>query len=112
MLEHVRATSRVTYTHLRQGRPIGVREGAFVVGYEKEFHPQEIVNRPKQTALVASALEKAFGQKLRFAYELVAPVSPSDQASPAPDEVAHKPQTPDELVVHGLGAEMIEEMDG
>lgn len=102
MLEAVREQSRVTFTHLDQGWPLEIRNGALVTGYEKEFHPREILDRPKHLAIVTTALHQVFGESLRFEFEVKA--KPNGAQEPTNE-------SPDELVVRSLKADLVEELD-
>jgi DNA polymerase-3 subunit gamma/tau len=106
VLETVRTQSRVTYTHLKEGTPIEIADGALVVGFDEKqkFHAEEIIRRPEQLGRVVGAIGDSFGQKLRFDYRVVAGL-----AAPG-TEIGDV--SPVDLVVKGLGAEIVEEVDG
>ncbi|HVL81722.1 MAG TPA: hypothetical protein VM840_09035, partial [Actinomycetota bacterium] len=111
VLAEVRGQSRVTFTHLQQGRPAEIRDDALIVLFPGAFHAEQLSKRPEQLQRVVVAIANVFGRKLRFVPEVgeVAGVEAAAPGSaPSVDEVS---VSPDELVRQGLGADLIEEMD-
>lgn len=107
VLEAVRAQSRVTHTHLREGWPVELRDDAFVVAFEKDFHAVELSKRADHIERITSVLEGVFGRKL----SLETDVRPGERpASDVEEEVGSPDDSPVDLVRKGLGGEVVEEV--
>ena len=106
VLEAVRARSRVTHTHLREGWPVSVSEDVLVVAFEKEFHASELAKRPDHIERITAVLEGVFGRKLGLETE----VRPGERPAAAPEIEASPADGPVDLVRKGLGAEVVEEV--
>jgi DNA polymerase-3 subunit gamma/tau len=106
LLEAVRAKSRVTHTHLRMGWPVELAPDRLIVGFAKEFHAQELTNKPEHITRVTEVLEQIFGRKLQLEPQVGGVQRPSncEAATPASEVDAV------DLVKRGLGAEVIGEV--
>ncbi len=108
VLETVRAVSRVTHTHLREGWPVELTPDSLIVGFEKDFHATELLKRPDHIERITGVLEQVFGRKLKMETE----VRPGER--PAGEQVEVIESTPDDspvdIVKKGLGAEVVEEV--
>jgi DNA polymerase III subunit gamma/tau len=107
VLETVRALSRVTHTHLREGWPVELTPDSLVVGFEKDFHATELMKRPDHIERITGVLEQVFGRKLRLDTE----VRPGERPqSPVADIGSTPDDSPVDIVKKGLGAEVVEEV--
>jgi DNA polymerase III subunit gamma/tau len=106
VLEAANAQSRVTHTHLREGWPIEATQDRLVVGFEKEFHAEQLTKRPDHIERINNVLPQVFGRKIR----LDAQVRPGERpGSEAPAGNGAESSAVD-LVREGLGAEVVEEV--
>jgi DNA polymerase-3 subunit gamma/tau len=107
VLDRVRAQSRVTHTHLREGWAIEATDDKLIVGFEKDFHAEQLKKRPEHIERITGVLEEVFGRKLRLEPQVRAGERPNDHASGADqaDEVSAE-----DLVRKTLGAEVVEEV--
>ena len=108
VLEAVRARSRVTHTHLREGWPVEAGEDKLVVGFAKEFHAVELAKRPDHLERVNTALEQIFGRKIRIDPQ-VRPDEQPARGEPAAVQ-ADEGDTPVDLLRKGLSAEVVDEV--
>ncbi|HWL64530.1 MAG TPA: DNA polymerase III subunit gamma/tau [Actinomycetota bacterium] len=107
VLDRVRTQSRVTHTHLREGWAIEVTDDKLVVGFEKDFHAEQLKKRPEHIERITRVLEEVFGRKLRLEPQVRAGERPGDQpgAADQADEASAE-----DLVRKTLGAEVVEEV--
>ena len=107
VLDRVRTRSRVTHTHLREGWAIEVTDDKLVVGFEKDFHAEQLKKRPEHIERITGVLEEVFGRKLRLEPQVRAGEKPGENGGGADqaDEVSAT-----DLVRKTLGAEVVEEV--
>ena len=110
-LEAVRSRKRTTHALLKEAWPLQIAEGALVVGFERAFHAEAIL-RTEHAPHLATALQEAFGEKLRLRSEVL----PGQRPGRAPVAASDATGTPDVdgpvgLVMRGLGAEIVEEVE-
>ncbi|HVE91671.1 MAG TPA: DNA polymerase III subunit gamma/tau [Actinomycetota bacterium] len=104
-LAGVRARKRTTHALIKEAWPLEVNEGVLVVGFERSFHA-EAIQKTEHTAHLAAASKEAFGRSLKLRPEVKPGTNPAKAQVAAPVAA-----TPDELVMKGLGAEIVEETD-
>jgi hypothetical protein len=103
----VRALSRVTHVHLREGWPIELGADGLVVAFEKDFHATELMKRPDHIERITGVLEQVFGRKLRLDTE----VRPGERPQAPVADIGSTPDdSPVDIVKKGLGAEVVEEV--
>ena len=107
VLDRVRTRSRVTHTHLREGWAIEATDDKLVVGFEKDFHAEQLKKRPEHIERITGVLEEVFGRKLRLEPQVRAGERPGENGGGADqdDEVSAT-----DLVRKTLGAEVVEEV--
>jgi DNA polymerase III subunit gamma/tau len=107
VLDRVRTQSRVTHTHLREGWAIEVTDDKLVVGFEKDFHAEQLKKRPEHIERITKVLDEVFGRKLRLEPQVRAGERPGEAPGGADqaDEVSAE-----DLVRKTLGAEVVEEV--
>jgi DNA polymerase-3 subunit gamma/tau len=108
VLEAVRGRSRVTHTHLRQGWPIEIAGDKLVVGFDKDFHAQELVNKVEHVQRVTDVLEQVFGRKLMLDAQVRSGGRPDE--GEATHGNGNGAQDAVDLVRRGLGAEVVGEV--
>jgi DNA polymerase-3 subunit gamma/tau len=107
LLEAVRGRSRVTHTHLRQGWPVEIAGDKLVVGFDKDFHAQELVTKVEHIQRVNDVLEQVFGRKLQLDPQVRSGERPDGANGNGGDgNGAHDAV---DLVRRGLGAEVVGE---
>src|SRR5581483_11357043 len=106
VLEAVRVQSRVTHTHLREGWAVEVDEERLLVGFEKDFHAEQLRKRPEHVERITTVLGQVFGRKLRFETS----VGQRPESGGVSSGEAVVGQSPIDLVRTGLGAEVVEEV--
>jgi DNA polymerase-3 subunit gamma/tau len=109
LLEAVRGRSRVTHTHLRQGWPIEIAGNKLVVGFDKDFHAQELVTKVEHVQRVNDVLEQVFGRKLTLDPQVRAGQRPNDGGSNGGGGNGNGAHDAVDLVKRGLGAEIVGE---
>jgi DNA polymerase-3 subunit gamma/tau len=109
VLEAVRGRSRVTHTHLRQGWPIEIADNKLVVGFDKDFHAQELVGKVEHVQRITDVLEQVFGRKLSLDPQVRSGERPSESngGNGSSNDGAHDAV---DLVKRGLGAEVVGEV--
>ncbi|MGH2760204.1 MAG: DNA polymerase III subunit gamma/tau, partial [Actinomycetota bacterium] len=108
VLETVRAVSRVTHTHLREGWPVELTPDGLVVGFEKDFHAAELLKRPDHIERITGVLEQVFGRKLRLDTQVRPGERPAGEAAEVVESTPD--DSPVDIVKKGLGAEVVEEV--
>ncbi len=108
VLDRVRTRSRVTHTHLREGWAIEATEDKLVVGFEKDFHAEQLKKRPEHIERITGVLEEVFGRKLRLEPQVRAGERPGDTGPPGASDAGEV--SPEDLVRKTLGAEVVEEV--
>jgi DNA polymerase-3 subunit gamma/tau len=109
LLEAVRGRSRVTHTHLRQGWPIEIAGSKLVVGFDKDFHAQELVTKVEHVQRVNDVVEQVFGRKLTLDPQVRAGQRPNDGGSNGGGGNGNGAHDAVDLVKRGLGAEIVGE---
>ncbi len=107
LLEAVRGRSRVTHTHLRQGWPVAIDDNKLVVGFDKDFHAHELVNKVEHVQRVNDVLEQVFGRKLTLDAQVRSGERPDDPHSGGGN--GNGTDDAVDLVRRGLGAEIVGE---
>ena len=110
LLEAVRGRSRVTHTHLRQGWPIEIADNKLVVGFDKDFHAQELVTKVEHVQRVNDVLEQVFGRKLTLDPQVRSGERPNEHGSNGGGGNGNSAQDAVDLVKRGLGAEIVGEV--
>jgi DNA polymerase III subunit gamma/tau len=108
VLEAVRGRSRVTHTHLRQGWPIEVANDKLVVGFDKDFHAQELVGKVEHVQRITDVLEQVFGRKLALDPQVRAGDRPQTSGGNGTSNTGAHDAV--DLVKRGLGAEVVGEV--
>lgn len=105
VLEEVKKVKKSLHARLAEGRPVGLEDGNLLIQLRHEFHATKL-QEPKNAAVITEAVQSVFGITVRIATSVGA--VPED--SPAPE--AEEPSDPLEVLSKGLGAEVIEEIEG
>jgi DNA polymerase-3 subunit gamma/tau len=105
-LEAVRSQSVVTHTHLRDAWPIELDDDRLVVGFEKNFHAEQLTNRPDHITRINTVLSGVLGRKVHMQAEVRPGEHPGKEA---PAENGGGAPSAVDLVREGLGAEVVEE---
>jgi DNA polymerase-3 subunit gamma/tau len=109
VLEAVRGRSRVTHTHLREGWPIEANDKQLVVGFDRDFHAQELSNKVEHIQRITDVLEQVFGRKLTLDPQVRAGQRPADAGGNGGNG-GNGAQDAVDLVRRGLGAEVVGEV--
>ncbi len=108
VLDRVRTQSRVTHTHLREGWAVEVDDDKLVVGFEKDFHAEQLKKRPEHIERITGVLAEVFGRKLRLEPQVRVGERPGDSAGGKSGAMGE--ESPEDLVRKTLGAEVVEEV--
>jgi DNA polymerase-3 subunit gamma/tau len=104
-LESVKSRKKTTHALLKEAWPIGVDGHVLVLGFEKSFHAENIL-KPDHATHLESAIQEAFGAKLKVRTEVTPGGKPARGFSGAAGDAAD----PVGLVVGKLSAEVVEEV--
>jgi DNA polymerase-3 subunit gamma/tau len=107
VLERVRSRSRVTHTHLREGWAVDVDDSRILVGFEKDFHAEQLRKRPEHIERITGVLEEVFGRKLRLEPDVRPGQRPGGSGS---SDAGPTEASAEDLVRKALGAEVVEEV--
>ena len=104
LLEAVRGRSKVTHTHLRQGWPVELDGDKLIVGFDRDFHAEQLTSKPEHVQRLNDVMEQVFGRKLNLKPQVGARPSETGSNGDAQEHDAV------DLVKKGLGAEVVEEV--
>ncbi len=108
VLEAVRGRSRVTHTHLRQGWPIALEGDRIAVGFDKDFHAQELITKVDHVQRINDVLEQVFGRKVLLEARVQGGGRPAAHGGDtSTDPAAHDAV---DLAKRALGAEVVKEV--
>jgi DNA polymerase III subunit gamma/tau len=110
VLESVRSRSRVTHTHLRQGWPIAIEGDKLVVGFDKDFHAQELITKVDHVQRVNDVLEQVFGRKVILEPRVQPDGRPNGTSNGSGESTEPAAVDAVDLARRALGAEVVGEV--